>query len=173
MWIGWQFDFNAGLISLHPDKKNKLLQLIADLKKHKKVSKKTLERFIGLNMWCSALFPLIRVHMHWLYADLFSPPATLFSCSPADWTSVRDSLSDDLIFVRTPPRTAIPRHQNVAHKSQLSGISITERRIWMRIQTGNSPSRKLSLDSLTLWNSGFALDVCLSPCDPDCNLQLR
>ena len=141
-------------------KKIKLLQLIADLKKHKKVSKKTLERFIGLNMWCSALFPLIRVHMHWLYADLFSPPATLFSCSPADWTSVRNSLSDDLIF-------------NVAHKSQLSGISITERRIWMRIQTGNSPSRKLSLDSLTLWNSGFALDVCLSPCDPDCNLQLR
>lgn len=38
VWIGWRFDFSEGLVSLHPNQRQKLLQLIDDLLKHRKVS---------------------------------------------------------------------------------------------------------------------------------------
>lgn len=38
VWIGWRFDLSEGLVSLHPNQRQKLLQLIDDLLKHRKVS---------------------------------------------------------------------------------------------------------------------------------------
>ena len=49
-WIGWSFDFNAGLVSLHQDKCTKLLQMIHYMLLHPTMKKKALEKFIGLAM---------------------------------------------------------------------------------------------------------------------------
>ena len=159
-WIGWAFNFCAGLVSLHPDKSAKMLQLILDLQKHRKVSKKTLERFIGLAMWCTFLFPALRAHLHWLYSDLAIAPATLFSCCPSNWPEVKRCLATDLSFERTPPYTAIPvggklvsvKHENVATLADLERLRLTEKRIWMRVRHASSPSRKLSADSVRVLN---------------------
>eukprot|EP00435_Cladocopium_sp_Y103_P009098 s5486_g2.t1 len=156
LWIGWQFDFNAGLISLHLAKQQKLLRLIEELLLHPRVKRKHIERFVGLAMWCTALFPSIRVHLHWLYSDLAKAPATLYSCEPGDWQQVCHCLNDALIFTKRPPGTSIPlgsklisaKHKTMNNLGDLQDISITERRIWLQISDPKSTTRKLSNNSL-------------------------
>lgn len=155
-WIGWQFDFHAGVVSLHPSKKSKLLQLIQSLLSHQRISKKRLEKFLGLALWCTSLFPALRAQLHTLYSDLAKAPATLYSCDPKNWISLQQCLSSNLIFERVPQHTSIPinskiisvRHHNVNTLDELSQVPITERRIWMRAQDPNSQHRRLSQDSI-------------------------
>ena len=105
-WIGWSFDFHAGFVSLHPDKRSKLLHLIAQMLPHLRL--KLLEKFLGLGMWCTSLYPTIRVHLHWLYSDLVSAPDTQFSCDPGPWQQLLACLSPTPAFLQQPASTAIP-----------------------------------------------------------------
>ena len=155
-WIGWQFDFHAGLISLHRDKQSKLLRMIADLRKHSRIPRKHLEKFLGLAMWVTALFPTMRVHLHWLYSDLARAPATLYSCQASNWMQPCGCLNQDLTFQIQPQGTSIPvgaklvsvRHKDIQQLSDLQLIPITDKRLWLRVSDPNSTTRRLSGDSL-------------------------
>ena len=47
-WIGWQFHFSSGIVTLDINKRSKLIRLISSLQHQSWVHKKDLERFIGL-----------------------------------------------------------------------------------------------------------------------------
>ena len=65
-WIGWTLNFSNGMIKLQQSKRDKLLKLIAELVTHPRTSKKHIERFLGLALWVTELFPILRVFLHHL-----------------------------------------------------------------------------------------------------------
>lgn len=149
-WIGWHFHFSAGYVTFDPDKRAKLRRLIGNLVQHRTLHKKDLERFIGLAMWLTQLFPAMRPLLQYFYADLFSAPATSYSIDPGNWQALFSHLREDLTFVSQPPGTGIPigvfsvRHQPVTNLSELGQVRLSERRIWMRILNPSSNKRSLS-----------------------------
>ena len=155
VWIGWEFHISAGFIILPSLKRDKLLSLIDKLLSSSHCSKKTLEKFLGLALWCTQLWPAMRTWLHYLYRDLHAIPASQFSVDPGSWESVCACISDSLIFTRKPPHSAIPingqlvqvRHQPVKSKSDLFACSLSDKRVWLRIRDPNSAKRKLSADS--------------------------
>ena len=46
-WIGWWFDFNAGLVFLDTIKKEKVLEMIQHLLNESRLKRRHLERFLG------------------------------------------------------------------------------------------------------------------------------
>ena len=105
-------------------KRNKLMDLLHKLISSSHCSKKTLERFLGLALWVTQLWPAMRTWLHYLYRDLHAIPASQFSVDPGTWEEVCRCLSHDLRFQRKPPFSAIPinghllqvRHQAVQLK---------------------------------------------------------
>ena len=155
MWIGWEFHLRAGFIILPMEKRDKLLSLLDKLQSSAHCSKKTLERFLGLALWATQLWPAMRTWLHHLYRDLHAIPASQFSVDPGCWEDVCSCISDELIFTRKPPFTAIPirgqpiqvRHQPVQTKADLFACSLSDKRVWLRIRDPNSSKRKLSISS--------------------------
>ena len=155
VWIGWEFHISAGFIVLPMIKRNKLLDLIHKLLVSSHCSKKSLERFLGLALWATQLWPAMRTWLHYLYKDLHSIPASQFSVDPGSWETVCQCLSDDLIFRTKPPHSAIPihghliqvRHQAVSTKSDLFRCALSDKRIWLRVRDPQSSKRKLTPNS--------------------------
>ena len=155
-WIGWRFNFSAGLVSLDPNKRKKLINLIDAISGKTYIHKRDIERFLGLAMWVTQLFSGMRPMLQHFYADLFSPPASLYSIDPGMWPGLWNHLDDKLQFISTPPGTGIPkhgilvsvRHQQVFNKADLERIRLSERRIWLRIRNPNSSKRSLSKSSV-------------------------
>ena len=85
VWIGWEFHISAGFIVLSSLKRDKLLSLIEKLLSSSHCSKKTLEKFLGLALWCTQLWPAMRTWLHYLYRDLHAIPASQFSVDPGSW----------------------------------------------------------------------------------------
>lgn len=167
-WIGWRFNFSRGTVQLHPAKQEKLRKLLSDLLGHSRVSKKSLERFIGLSLWVTQLFPTMRSLMHYLYSDLHKAPATQYSVDPGFWINTISCLDDALQFTARPMGTAIPmgskllsvRHQPVQTLSDVRNCRLSERRIWIRVWDPTSSRRNLSPDSqrvLTIFNHWLQL----------------
>ena len=77
-----------------------MLQLIDHMLQYPKMKKKALEKFLGLAMWCTAIFPQLRPQLHRLFSDLHTFPETLYSCLPSNWQALQDCLDDDLTFRR-------------------------------------------------------------------------
>ena len=160
-WIGWVFHIHAGFVEIPADKLQKLLTYIKDLRRSSRTTKKLLEKFIGLAMWLTQLWPYMRIWLHHLYRDLYQPPLTNFSIDYGDWPQIFPCLSDTLIFTSRPPGTAIPigsqlysvRHQVVKCKTDLRDLRLSDKRIWMRVRdhqstrrsTGESSQRVLSM----------------------------
>ena len=69
-WIGWRFNFGTGAIYLQERKRSKLLELISQMLSHPRISKKTLEKFLGLALWITQIFPQMRSSLHYLFSDL-------------------------------------------------------------------------------------------------------
>ena len=92
---------------IHPDKCQKLLDLIVQLQRHRTVPVKTLQKFLGLMLWVTQLFPYLRIWLHYLFRGLHSIPATQYSLDPSQLLEFRNSLTEDLIFSVRPPGTAI------------------------------------------------------------------
>ena len=154
-WIGWCFNFSLGTASLDMQKRIKLIKLIQALESQRTIHKRDIERFLGLAMWVTQLFPGMRPLLQYFYADLFSAPASLYSLDPGAWPSLSHHLDNDLRFITTPPGTGIPtggvlisvRHQAVTHKADLARVRLSEKRIWLRIRNPSSNKRKLSTAS--------------------------
>ena len=171
-WIGWRFNFYNGIVSLHPAKQDKLIAHIEELLKHRQCTSKQLEKFTGLALWVTHLFPPFRALLHWLFSDLHSCPATHYSVNPGCWTLVKSCLADDLSFLCTPQGTAIPpqsklisvRHTPVQTLQEVESVRLTDRRLWLRIINPRSQHRKLSVHSrrvLKLWLDWLKLSAPL------------
>ena len=157
-WIGWRFHFRSGVIEIPEEKLNKLRRYLKELIATSRTSRKLLEKFIGLAMWLTQLFPYMRIWLHYLYKDLYSVPASHYSIDPDDWMQVPQCLSSDLCFVARPQGTAIPlgstlisvKHQPVSTLDDVRRLRLSDRRIWMRIRDPNSSRRQVSADSLRI-----------------------
>jgi hypothetical protein len=155
-WIGWRFNFSAGLVSLDPTKRKKLINLIDAISGKTYIHKRDFERFLGLAMWVTQLFSGMRPLLQHFYADLFSSPASLYSIDPGMWPDLWQHLNDSLQFISVPSGTGIPkggllvsvRHQPVSTKTDLANIRLSERRLWLRIRNPNSSKRTLSKASV-------------------------
>ena len=152
-WIGWRLCFSSGTVSLRDEKRLRLLETVRSLlKANGRVSAKDLESFLGLAMWACALFPNMKAMLHPFYRDLWSPAATNFSIAPSSWHSIRNFLDESLRFIQAPPHTAIPvgakllsaRHVPLVCLADLSKVSVTHKRLWLRIECLSSSRRKLS-----------------------------
>ena len=154
-WIGWRFNFSIGTIYLQERKRLKLLDLISQLLDHTRASKKTLEKFLGLALWITQIFPQMRSSLHYLFGDLHKPPGTQYSVDPGYWPITVSCLTDNLMFSTRPAGTAIPagsklisvRHQPVTTLQDVHNARLTEKRIWIRVMDPTSSRRNISLDS--------------------------
>ena len=142
-WIGWRLCFSSGTVSLRDEKRLRLLETVRSLlMANGRVSAKDLESFLGLAMWACALFPNMKAMLHPFYRDLWSPAATNFSIAPSSWHSIRNFLDESLRFIQAPPHTAIPvgakllsaRHVPLVCLADLSKVSVTHKRLWLRIE---------------------------------------
>ena len=97
-WIGWCFCYTSGVVSLAEEKRLKLLGMVQDLQRNPKISRKDLERFVGLALWAAHLFPTMKSLLYTFYHDLFSPAATNYSVAPDVWPQLRHHLTDSLQF---------------------------------------------------------------------------
>ena len=133
-WIGWDFQFSAGIVLLKESKRLKLLGMVQDLRKNPRLTKKDLERFIGLALWATNLFPVMKSMLYTFYHDLFSPAATNYSIPPERWHELPHYLSPTMQFLATPPGTGIPlhstllaaRHQALHSLQDLQKIKVSE-----------------------------------------------
>ena len=158
VWIGWSFNLRAGFVTLPEPKRRKLLDLLDKLLASSHCSKKSLEKFLGLALWITQLWPEMRIWLHYLYRDLHAIPASQFSVDPGNWEEVLSCLSDDLIFTSKPRFSAIPiqghlvqvRHQSVKSRSDLRNCALSDKRIWVRVRDPNTSKRKLSQSSLRI-----------------------
>ena len=154
-WIGWTFNFSTGQVKLQLSKREKLQKLIHELVNRPKTSKKTIERFIGLALWITQLFPSMRAFLHHLYADLYKAPGTSYSIDPGFWLTTISCLNENLQFTTRPIGTAIPeggkllsvRHQAVTTLEDVRTCRLSEKRIWVRIMDPQSTKRSISKDS--------------------------
>ena len=155
-WIGWLINFRAGTISIPQPKLDKLADYLKEMLKSSKTNRKALEKLIGLLMWLTQIFPLMRIWIHYLYQDLYTVPATHFSIDAGDWPRLHTHLSDDLTFISRPHQSAIPigssllavRHQSVTKKQDLQLLHVpTEKRIWLRVKDPGSSRRTVREDS--------------------------
>ena len=154
-WIGWTFNFSTGQVKLQLSKREKLQKLIHELVNRPKTSKKTIERFIGLALWVTQLFPSMRAFLHHLYADLYKAPGTSYSIDPGFWLTTISCLNENLQFTTRPIGKAIPhggkllsvRHQAVKTLDDVRTCRLSEKRIWVRIMDPQSSKRSISKDS--------------------------
>ena len=56
-WIGWKFNFYSGLVSIHPDKQKKLMELINSLLNHNRVPLKVIQKSCGSCNVAHTTFP--------------------------------------------------------------------------------------------------------------------
>ena len=174
-WIGWQFHFSSGIVTLDINKRSKLIRLISSLQHQSRVHKNDLERFIGLAMWITQLFTGMRQMVQYFYADLFSLSASHYSIDPGHWQEIISAVSDTLIFLQQPPGTGIPiggqlisvRHQTVKTKQVWTLYdSATDKFGWVS-PIHHPTSRKLAkqvpvvfLCLMFGWNTVFPWRVC-------------
>ena len=152
-WIGWRFNFTSGIITIPSDKMTKLRKLISQMMDHRRIPLKVLQRFVGLAMWITQIYPHMRIWLHYFYMDMHSVPATQFSLDPGDWQDFLSCLKDDLTFASRPNNTAIPvggklveiEHKKVNSIADVRAVGVSERRLWLRIR--DPSSRRVLSDS--------------------------
>ena len=154
-WIGWTFNFSTGQVKLQQAKRDKMMKLIQELLQKPKTTRKLIEKFLGLALWITQLFPTMRAFLHHLYVDLYKAPGTSYSVDPGFWLTTLACLNDQLQFTSRPIGTAIPiggklisvRHQNVSTLEEVRNCRLSEKRIWVRIMDPNSTKRSIGADS--------------------------
>lgn len=107
-WIGWRFNFTSGIITIPQEKMTKFRKLISQMIDHRRVPLKILQRFAGLYLWITQIYPNMRIWLHYFYMEMHSVPATQFSLDPGGWQDFLQCLKDDLTFARRPANTSIP-----------------------------------------------------------------
>ena len=151
-WIGWEINFGAGCFTLPEAKRIKLLLQLQDCLDHRLVSRKQLDRLLGLLQWILHGFPALRPWLCSLYDDMHRPLGTNVSVSPTSWPGLHAFLDESLRFTDNPPGTGInagstllsARHRSLQCKADLALVPVSTKRIWLRVADPTSSKRRLS-----------------------------
>ena len=93
-WIGWTFNFSTRQVKLQQAKRDKMMKLIQELLHKPKTTRKLIEKYLGLALWITQLFPTMRAFLHHLYVDLYKAPDTSYSVDPGFWLTTISCLND-------------------------------------------------------------------------------
>ena len=107
-WNGWRWHISVGYVTLPINKLERLRAMVDRLRTSEKTTKKAIEQFLGLAMWVTQLFPIMRTWLHPLYRDLHAIPASHFSIDPAYWNNALTCLNESMQFTDVPKGSAIP-----------------------------------------------------------------
>ncbi|CAE7042088.1 unnamed protein product [Symbiodinium sp. CCMP2592] len=154
-WIGWQIDFKAGCYTLPELKRLKLLGQVEECLRHRLVSRKQLDKLLGLLQWILHGLPALRPWLCTLYDDMHRPLGTNVSISPVVWPGIHSYLDDKLRFTGSPPGTGISpgstllsaRHKLLKSKEDLALVPVSTKRMWLRVTDPTSSKRRLSESS--------------------------
>ncbi|CAE7204615.1 unnamed protein product [Symbiodinium sp. CCMP2592] len=154
-WIGWQIDFKAGCYTLPELKRLKLLGQVEKCLRHRLVSRKQLDKLLGLLQWILHGLPALRPWLCTLYDDMHRPLGTNVSISPVVWPGIHSYLDDKLRFTGCPPGTGISpgstllsaRHKPLKSKEDLALVPVSTKRMWLRVTDPSSSKRRLSESS--------------------------
>ena len=154
-WIGWEINFGAECFTLPEAKRIKLLLQLQECLHHRLVSRKQLDRLLGLLQWILHGFPALRPWLCSLYDDMHRPLGTNVSVSPTFWPGLHAFLDERLRFTDNPPGTGIDagstllsaRHRSLQSKADLALVPVSTKRIWLRVADPTSSKRRLSQDS--------------------------
>ena len=155
-WIGWEINLSAACFSLPEAKRNKLYSLVSECLRHRQVSRKQLDKLLGLLQWILHGMPTLRPWLSSLYDDMHRPLGTNVSISPTLWAGISSHLDEELRFTSSPPGTATSkgakllsaRHFDMQAKADLVKVPVSTKRIWMRVADPSSSRRKLCPDSI-------------------------
>ena len=147
--ISQRFDFSA------LSEATETLDLIASPLKHNRAPLKTIQTMVGLAMWITQLFPLMRIWLHHLYMDMHKISATQFSADPSYWHEMVACLRLDVTFHSRPPGTAIPvggklvevRHRKVLTLEDVKSSLLSERRVGCAFEFFTYLANVLQLDA--------------------------
>ena len=150
-WIGWEINLSSACFSLPEAKRNKLYELVSECLRHRQVSRKQLDKLLGLLQWILHGMPTLRPWLSSLYDDMHRPLGTNVSISPTLWAGIGSHLDEELCFTSSPPSTAISkgakllsaRHVELHTKADLFKVPVSTKRIWMRVADPSSSRRKL------------------------------
>ncbi|CAE7421697.1 unnamed protein product [Symbiodinium sp. CCMP2592] len=150
-WIGWQIDFKAGCYTLPELKRLKLLVQVEECLRHRLVSRKQLDKLLGLLQWILHGLPALRPWLCTLYDDMHRPLGTNVSISPVVWPGIHSYLDDKLRFTGCPPGTGISpgstllsaRHKPLKSKEDLALVPVSTKRMWLRVTDPTSSKRRL------------------------------
>ncbi|CAE7644829.1 unnamed protein product, partial [Symbiodinium sp. CCMP2456] len=104
-WIGWEINLSCACCSLPEAKRNKLYELVSECLRHRQVSRKQLDKLLGLLQWILHGMPTLRPWLSSLYDDMHRPLGTNVSVSPTLWAG----LDEELRFTSSPPSTAVSK----------------------------------------------------------------
>ncbi|CAE7785030.1 unnamed protein product [Symbiodinium sp. CCMP2592] len=151
----WQIDFKAGCYTLPELKRLKLLGQVGECLRHRLVSRKQLDKLLGLLQWILHGLPALRPWLCTLYDDMHRPLGTNVSISPVVWPGIHSYLDDKLRFTGCPPGTGISpgstllsaRHKPLKSKEDLALVPVSTKRMWLRVTDPTSSKRRLSESS--------------------------
>ncbi|CAE7294548.1 unnamed protein product, partial [Symbiodinium necroappetens] len=154
-WIGWQLNLGTACYTLPDDKRNKLQSQVRECLSHRLVSRKQLDKLLGLLQWILHGFPALRPWLCTLYDDMHRPLGTNISIPPTTWPGIATHLNDKMVFISCPAGTSIrpgstllsARHVELRCLADLHKVPVSSKRIWMRVADPSSSRRKLSIAS--------------------------
>ena len=154
-WIGWQLNLGTACYTLPDEKRNKLQSQLRECLCHRLVSRKQLDKLLGLLQWILHGFPALRPWLCTLYDDMHRPLGTNVSISPTLWPGIATHLNDKLVFTSCPTGTSIhpgstllsARHVELKRLDDLHKVPVSSKRIWMRVADPSSSRRRLSTAS--------------------------
>ena len=99
-WIGWELNFACGCFTLPEAKRMKLHSLVQECLRHRFVSKRVLDKLLGLLQWILHGFPALRPWLCSVYDDLHRPLGTNISINPTFWAGISSHLQEDMSFLQ-------------------------------------------------------------------------
>ncbi|CAE7519848.1 unnamed protein product [Symbiodinium sp. CCMP2592] len=127
------------------------LRKVEECLRHRLVSRKQLDKLLGLLQWILHGLPALRPWLCTLYDDMHRPLGTNVSISPVVWPGIHSYLDDKLRFTGCPPGTGISpgstllsaRHKPLKSKEDLALVPVSTKRMWLRVTDPTSSKRRL------------------------------
>ena len=150
-WIGWHINVHRWVVSITPDKREKILAQIDTLLRSSRCDLKILESLTGRLLWVSSLWDTLRPLLGPLYHAMMTVPLTLVSISPHQWPELLDVLQDDLCLSKSMTHPSLRKSVKVIRvanftlrdREHAKSLHFKSRRIWLGIQIPGSSKRKL------------------------------
>ena len=139
------------MVSITPDKRDKILAQIDSLLRSSRCDLKGLESLTGRLLWVSSLWDTLRPLLGPLYHAMMTVPLTLVSISPHQWPELLDVLQDDLCLSKSMTHPSLRKSVKVIRvanftlrdRDHAKSLHFKSRRIWLGIQIPGSSKRKL------------------------------